>query len=99
VLVGGAFICFGGICPTNLVRLDGNLSSGVIASSPAFGGGVFSLSLATTTGKTYTLQYVTAITATNWTSVLPATAGDGTVKSLTDPSATSGQRFYRVMEN
>jgi len=99
VLVGGAFVCFGGICPINLVRLDGNLSGGVMASRPAYGGGVFSLSLPTATGKTYTLQYVTSITGTNWTSILPATAGDGTPKTLSDPGATSGQRFYRILVN
>lgn len=99
VLVGGAFICFGGTCPTNMVRLNGNPASGVVASSPAYGGGVFSLSVPTTAGKTYTLQYVTSVTATNWTSILPATPGDGTAKTLSDPGAASGQRFYRVMEN
>ena len=99
LLVGGAFVCFSGSCPTNLVRLDGSLSGGVIASSPAYGGGVFSLSLSTAAGKTYTLQYVTSITGTNWTSILPATAGDGTAKTLSDPGAASGQRFYRILVN
>lgn len=98
VLLGGAFICFGGICPTNLVRLNGN-PGGVMASSPAYGNGVFSLSVTTTLGKSYTLQYVTGLTNTDWNSILPATAGDGTVKTLSDPGATNGQRFYRVMEN
>ena len=98
VLVGGAFICFGGICPTNLVRLNGN-PGGIIASGPAYGSGIFSLTVPTLAGKNYTLQYVTTLTATNWTPILPATPGDGTVKSLYDLGATNGQRFYRVLEN
>lgn len=98
VLVGGAFICFGGLCPTNLVRLNGN-PGGIIASGPAYGNGIFSLTVPTLAGKNYTLQYVTAPTATNWTSVTPPTVGDGTVKSLYDLGATNSQRFYRVLEN
>jgi uncharacterized delta-60 repeat protein len=98
VLVGGAFICFGGLCPTNLVRLNGN-PGGFIASGPAFGSGIFSLTVPTLPGKSYTLQYVTTAGSTNWSSLLPSTAGDGTVKSLFDLGATNSQRFYRVLEN
>jgi hypothetical protein len=98
VLVGGAFICFGGLCPTNLVRLNGN-PGGIIASGPAFGAGTFSLAVPTTLGKNYTLQYVTSLAITNWNSILPPTAGNGTVKSLFDLGATNAQRFYRVLED
>jgi uncharacterized delta-60 repeat protein len=98
VLVGGAFVCFGGLCPTNLVRLNGN-PGGLIAAGPTYGSGIFSLTVPTVAGKNYTLQYVTTLGSTNWNALPPPTAGDGTVKSLYDLGATNTQRYYRVLEN
>jgi hypothetical protein len=41
------------------------------------------------------LQFKNALSDTNWTA-LPSVPGDGTVKTMTDNSATVARRFYRV---
>ncbi len=58
----------------------------------------FSASVATISGKNYTLQYKNTLSQTNWTSLTPV-SGDGTLKTLTDSTATVSNRFYRVMVN
>jgi hypothetical protein len=56
----------------------------------------FSLSLPTQCGRVYRLEYVTQAGATNWIG-LPLVAGNGELRTLTDPTATnSSPRFYRV---
>jgi hypothetical protein len=65
--------------------------------NPSLNGGVFTVWLQTTIGKHYILEYKTSLTSTGWTA-LPPVAGTGGLQALTDPSATSHQRFYRVVE-
>jgi len=57
--------------------------------------GAFRLSVATTNGRKYILEFADSVPSTNWTA-LPAVRGDGTTKVLTDPTAVGQQRFYRV---
>jgi len=60
-------------------------------------GNVFSVSFASESGVTYTLQYKNDLTDPTWTNGA-SVAGDGTVKTLSDTSAQSA-RFYRVVAN
>lgn len=59
--------------------------------------GSFSLSLPTHCGRVYALEYLNSLSETNWTP-LPLAAGNGGVITLTDMTATSPQRFYRVRQ-
>lgn len=77
-----------------MVRLLGDLTAG----NPRLVGTTFSVFVQTTTGKNYVLQYKNSLSDLLWTS-LPAVAGDGTEKLLTDPAATGTQRIYQVVEN
>jgi hypothetical protein len=58
-------------------------------------GSSFSVQVATTSGFTYYLEYKSALSAASWVTAAQ-TAGDGTVKTLNDTTATDPQRFYRV---
>ena len=55
----------------------------------------FSLSLPTSTGLHYTLEYANILPTTTWKALF-SVLGDGANKTLTDPSPPSQQRFYRV---
>ena len=57
--------------------------------------GVFGVPQQTIAGKRYILEYTDTLPSTNWTA-LPPIIGDGSVMTLTDPSATRPQRFYRL---
>jgi hypothetical protein len=63
----------------------------------SFGGGPngFTLSLPTQSGRVYALEYKNTLTDGHWTA-LPLIAGNGGVRTLTDPTAMGQQRFYRV---
>ena len=52
-------------------------------------------SLATAIGENYFLEFKNTLTEGDWTT-LPSIPGDGTFKTLDDPSATGSQRIYRV---
>jgi len=93
VLIGGAFTNYTSIARHGIARLNGDLMAQLL--NPVWSGGTFSASVATDTGKTYLLEYKNSFNDTTWTT-LPGVAGDGTVKNLTDPSATVSRRFYRV---
>jgi alpha-tubulin suppressor-like RCC1 family protein len=55
----------------------------------------FSFSLPTESGRVYGTEYKTSLTDNAW-SPLPLTAGNGTLLTITNSSATNSQRFYRV---
>ncbi|HXJ61342.1 MAG TPA: hypothetical protein VNU68_32260, partial [Verrucomicrobiae bacterium] len=61
----------------------------------ALAGDVFTVSVATVSGKDYVLQFKDALTESTWNE-LPSVRGDGTVKTLTDAAASAAQRFYRA---
>ncbi len=66
-------------------------------SNPRWQNGVFTVSVPTLAGKSYALQYKSGLLDSAWTP-LPAVPGTGSILRLTDRSASSTQRFYRVGE-
>jgi hypothetical protein len=66
--------------------------------TPCRSGGSFECSIATVVGTTYGLEFKNNLSDAHWTA-LPLVPGDGTIKVLTDPGASSvPQRFYRVRQ-
>jgi uncharacterized delta-60 repeat protein len=96
VLLGGAFSGYNGFFYGDFVRLLGDLTG----NQPhlAVSSSTFSVTAFTVAGKSYTLQYKTALTDTNWIS-LPAVPGNGLEMTLADSSATNASRIYRIVEN
>lgn len=66
-----------------------------VLQAPQRAGNSFSVQVATTSGFTYGLDYKTNLTARTWNtaSEIP---GDGTIKALTDTTATDSWRFYHA---
>jgi hypothetical protein len=64
-------------------------------TNPHRNGNVFSVSLASQSGRTYTLQYKNSLANSTWTALSPV-SGNGNTIVLTDPSASGSQRYYRV---
>jgi uncharacterized repeat protein (TIGR01451 family) len=60
-----------------------------------WGGGLFSCSLPTQSGRVYRLEYKNSLADAAWTP-LPLIAGNGRVQVLSDGTAAGAQRFYRV---
>ena len=65
--------------------------------NPAWRGSTFSVSLQTIAGKAYFLQSKSAPTDPVWSPV-SAILGNGGVKSVSDSTATTASRFYRVRQ-
>ncbi len=55
----------------------------------------FSVSVPTQSGRVYRLEYKNSLADSDWTP-LPLVAGTGGERTLTDPTASGTQRFYRV---
>ncbi len=97
VLLGGGFTDFGGTPRNGIARLQNILTiPAPEVFAPELRNQVFTASTLTLRGRTYVLEYINALAETNWTSILPETAGDGTAKTFTDQTATVSQRFYRM---
>jgi hypothetical protein len=77
------------------VVADGTDIPQVRLTGPALNSVGFSVSLDSRSGKVYQLEYKNSLTDSNW-AALPLVAGTGGSLTLTDPSATAAQRFYRV---
>jgi len=102
-----AFDCmmrnFGTFCPVCIRRIAQVLQPYQPANNPlrVFNanrkGNSFSLSVQTTFGRNYALDYKNSLAQSDWTE-LPAVTGNGDVTTLTDPDATGAQRFYRVRQ-
>ncbi|MGO8930965.1 MAG: hypothetical protein ACLQU3_29265 [Limisphaerales bacterium] len=58
---------------------------------------LFSVSLPSTSGRIYALEYATSIVNNQWTA-LPLVPGSGRTLVLEDPTANSSARFYRVLQ-
>jgi hypothetical protein len=56
---------------------------------------VFTISVATESGRTYAPEFIDTADATNWLP-LPMVGGYGESVFLRDPTATNAFRFYRV---
>ncbi len=63
--------------------------------NPAWSGNVFSVSLFSQYSRVYRLEYQDDLSGSGWIG-LPLVAGNGGPLGLSDPTATGGQRFYRV---
>lgn len=55
------------------------------------------ISVQSGTGLNYVLGYKDSLRQTNWTQLLPSTAGTGGLLLLRDPFAAGTERFYRVL--
>ena len=66
-----------------------------LLTNPTLGADGFSVSLPSESGRVYRLEYKNSLSDGDWTA-LPLAAGNGRVLTLTDPTATGAQRFYRV---
>ena len=64
---------------------------------PARRGNQFSVLLQTASRRYYALEFTDSPGQTDW-SVLPAAAGNGALRLLTDPAAGAPHRFYRVKQ-
>jgi len=96
VLIGGGFTSFNGTPRGGIARLQNTITvPAPQLVNPVLSNGVFKVSLATVGGRSYFLEFKDALTGSTWTG-LPAVQGDGTLKTLIDPSATGPRRFYRV---
>src|ERR1043166_9113101 len=96
IVLGGGFVDI----DTNYLSGIGRLLNTQTVSpprliNPNFSNAVFRVSVPTYSGKTYILQYKNAPSDATWTS-LPGVSGDGSVKVLTDSTATVPRRFYRA---
>ena len=60
-------------------------------------GATFSVSQPTQSGRVYALEFKESLADSSWMA-LPLVAGNGGLLRLTDSSATSAQRFYRVRQ-
>jgi hypothetical protein len=65
--------------------------------NPVREAGRFSAVIQTVSRRSYALQYKNSLGGTNWTAVM-TTAGNGTLRVLSDPAATAAQRFYRMQQ-
>ena len=91
ILIGGAFSRLDNVLRNGIALLHGD----PLLTASARSGGVFATTVATTTGKTYTLEFRPTLNEGTWTR-LHAISGNGGFMTLTDPDANSTQRFYRL---
>lgn len=96
ILLCGGFSAVNGASRNGIARL--NTFSPPVLFNPKRFSNRFEVSVATQSGKNYTLQYRDSLTVTNWTS-LPAIPGDGLVKVLTNSNPSVSNRLYRVLQN
>ena len=66
-----------------------------LLTSPQLANGSFSVNVPTQNGRVYSLEFKDSLSDATW-SGLPLVAGTGSMVNLSDPTATAGQRFYRV---
>ena len=82
---------------SHTLLLEGNPSGNPQLLSAVRAGKQFRIVLQTLWGKNYTLEYKTALSAPNWTSITTV-RGNGGLQLLIDSAALDNQRFYRVHE-
>jgi T5SS/PEP-CTERM-associated repeat protein len=74
----------------------GSSPSPTTISTASKSAGTVTISCASQSGFSYTLEYKTSLTNPTWTPLLPATLGNGGTLNLSDTAATNVSRFYRV---
>src|SRR5207244_2210263 len=77
------------------LALSGTLGPTLSLTHPVCTQGVFTVSAATVRGRSYRLEFKDSVSDMSWKMVTPI-PGDGTLKVLTDGTATGPKRFYRV---
>jgi uncharacterized delta-60 repeat protein len=96
VLFAGSFTRFAGVPCPGLARLFGDeVVTAPQLVNPTHSNGVFQVSSATVSGANYFLEFKGSLQDDSWRA-LPAVPGDGTIRTLVDPSATVPGRIYRV---
>jgi hypothetical protein len=102
-LVAPVVVKLGGTNTLRISTITGNCypnffmlvpSTGISLSAAIVGSNV-AVSFPTLAGSNYRVFYRTNLSTGNWT-LLNAVLGDGTVKSASDSSAASNQRFYKM---
>ncbi len=71
------------------------LSIPALLFNPVAKSGLFTVEIRTTAGTSYTLEYKDSLTESVWKS-LNSVTGDGATRTLSDSTASSLSRFYRV---
>jgi alpha-tubulin suppressor-like RCC1 family protein len=79
------------------LALLGQTPTGPTLINPGWQGSTFSVSLQTIAGKAYFLQSKSTPTDPVWSPVT-AILGNGNIKSISDSTATTTSRFYRVRQ-
>lgn len=85
----------GGSCHCLALIGDGPPTLQAPINHPAMTAEGFSVSVPTQSGHVYCLEYKHSLADPDWTP-LPLVAGTGHERTLTDPTTTGKQRFYRV---
>ena len=86
----------GGSCHDLVLIGDGPPLTHARLTHPTVDVNGFSVSVPTQSGHVYSLQYKNSLADAEWTR-LPLIAGTGHERTLTDPTASGAQRFYRVL--
>jgi len=93
ILIGGLFTSVDIASTPHFARINADLKM----FNPTRTGSQFSAQIQTVAGKTYRLEHQTVLGSPTWTSVLGSdVSGDGSMKLIHDPNASSTPRFYRV---
>jgi T5SS/PEP-CTERM-associated repeat protein len=99
-ILNGCGIVIGRV--TNNGTIVTNCGSIIVPPRIAFqgrSGTTSKISIQTSTGQSYTLEFNNSLSDTTWTPILPAVPGTGSQILLQDTNATAFIRFYRVLIN
>jgi len=95
VIVGGYFTQIGDFTRSHVARLHNTAEGLSPRLTGARSGGTFNTSFTTLTNTAYLLEYNDPLSTQNWIP-LALVFGDGSTKTLTDPSPNVPLRFYRL---
>ena len=92
IVIGGLFVGVDGISSPFLARINSDLK----LLNPAKNGAIFTTAIQTVSGKIYHLEYKDSLTQ-SWTALPTTVTGDGSIKILTNSTATVQRRFYQAV--
>jgi hypothetical protein len=75
---------------------NGSLGSPLVLLNPTLLNKTFNVSVSTTRGRNYILEYKTSLQDVNWILLSPM-PGDGTTKTLSYPTANISKGFFRIL--
>jgi hypothetical protein len=67
----------------------------ILLSNPSWTAGIFTFSFESESARAYTVQFTESLPVPDW-QLLTNTPGNGATITITDPGASTKQRFYRV---